>query len=787
MVVKISIKKNSHTLEPPTQLGLSRIDIPDSSATNWRFGDPSTPKSWSGPWRSIAHPTEIAQIVKIMNITQYHQAFSTPFGSGPLAQAIGRNAESLQSTQLLAGQMCNLPLESLLPETVQILHTLDSSHPTLHPKQTPEISESEFISAYKCLREDTSSSPSGRHVGHYKSILDDLNLVNLHAMMMSIPFAQGFVPTRWTKVTDIMLQKEANNSRCHRLQVIALFKSDLNQAKCILIGCKLSHHLEDNKLLPSMQFGSRPGQECQSAVLHKVISHGISRLTKRPPAHIENDAVGCYDQMINSLILLLLLKLGFPTSISKCLSSLWDNTTHFIKTLYGTSSITYCSTASTPLFSPGQGSTTGPPFWLLLFFAITTSMDPSLAHAAYQSICRSIQVRSTGTASLSVSSTYTWNNQLSTTENSRREVSQVVEHLGSLAQHWERLLFSTGGAINMQKSHWYLLSWIWRSGKSTLCTIANTPAELKLTTGYSASPVAVPRIDPHTAYRTLGVYISPSGLQAQQLKHLREHSVKYYSAISTSSLTPAEVFLSYTLYLIPKLLYPLACTSLTEKQCRFIQAPALAALLPKLQLNRHTPHAVLFGNPKYGGLGLPDLYTDQGFQQLRFFLGHLYLDDDIGKLILIAISHLQLHLGVEHKCLTCPFPPFAKWIDHWWLTSIWKHMHQLKITVNIEHHWAPKKYREQDIFLMDYAMQLHLSTAQIRGINQCRLYLQVLTISDISTVEGRHLHPNILSNKPLYRTSTLQWPFQANPPKSGWRMWRVSSNTSTEVANCYNL
>jgi hypothetical protein len=30
-------------------------------------------------------------------------------------------------------------------------------------------------------------------------------------------------------------------------------------------------------------------------------------------------------------------------------------------------------------------------------------------------------------------------------------MASILKNLGNLAQHWERLLFSTGGAINMQK------------------------------------------------------------------------------------------------------------------------------------------------------------------------------------------------------------------------------------------------------------------------------------------------------------------------------------------------
>jgi hypothetical protein len=64
-----------------------------------------------------------------------------------------------------------------------------------------------------------------------------------------------------------------------------------------------------------------------------------------------------------------------------------------------------------------------------------------------------------------------------------------------------------------------------------------------------------------------------------------------------------------------------------------------------MHLNCHSPHAVIFRPPKYGGFSLPDLNTDQGYGQLWFFLGHCRLNDEVGTLIKIATSHFQLHVG----------------------------------------------------------------------------------------------------------------------------------------------
>jgi hypothetical protein len=56
------------------------------------------------------------------------------------------------------------------------------------------------------------------------------------------------------------------------------------------------------------------------------------------------------------------------------------------------------------------------------------------------------------------------------------------------------------------------------------------------------------------------VYISPYGSQKKQVSVLREYSENYSAAVHFSTLTPGEAYWSYSLYLRPKLTYPLGCT-----------------------------------------------------------------------------------------------------------------------------------------------------------------------------------------------------------------------------------
>lgn len=140
-----------------------------------------------------------------------------------MADIIGRTGDTAHARNILQGNLPSTLPGNLMPETLRILNTLSQPCSEL-PPTTPIILDEEFINAYQVMPESTLSSPSGQHVGHYKAILDDHFLVFLHASMSTLPFQTGFIPDRWKKIVDIMLQKDPGSSRCHRLRIIAPFE-----------------------------------------------------------------------------------------------------------------------------------------------------------------------------------------------------------------------------------------------------------------------------------------------------------------------------------------------------------------------------------------------------------------------------------------------------------------------------------------------------------------------------------------------------------------------------------
>jgi hypothetical protein len=196
-----------------------------------------------------------------------------------------------------------------------------------------------------------------------------------------------------------------------------------------------------------------------------------------------------------------------------------------------------------------------------------------------------------------------------------------------------------------------------------------------------------------------------------------------------------------------------------------IQAPALAALLPKLKLNRHSPRAT------YGGLSLPDIYDDQGIGQLSLFIGHLKLGDENGRLILSTLSHMQLSIGSHQPFLNTPFTVYGKLVEPNWITSIWFYANSKNIKIDVEQQWLPTLEREGDTTIIDTALTFNLTNLQLRQINTCRIYLQVITISDITTANGRYILPHIVKGQQSEdRISKLHWPKTCRP--THWVAWK---------------
>jgi hypothetical protein len=81
--------------------------------------------------------------------------------------------------------------------------------------------------------------------------------------------------------------------------------------------------------------------------------------------------------------------------------------------------------------------------------------------------------------------------------------------------------------------------------------------------------------------------------------------------------------------------------------------------------------AVVFGTPRYGGIGIDHLAAVQSHGQLKYLLGHLRCKDTTGKLIWMMVEFTQMECGCTGNVFEQSYKKYSgAIIDENWVTSI---------------------------------------------------------------------------------------------------------------------
>ena len=129
-------------------------------------------------------------------------------------------------------------------------------------------------------REATSTSPSGRHLGHYKAIVQDDTLLLCLTKFIDLVVKRGIALSRWKNAINVMLEKDDGCPRINRLRIIHLFEADFNFFLKLLWGHRLVCRANDFKMINTGQYGSVPGRTAVELVMLNQISNDICRTNK---------------------------------------------------------------------------------------------------------------------------------------------------------------------------------------------------------------------------------------------------------------------------------------------------------------------------------------------------------------------------------------------------------------------------------------------------------------------------------------------------------------------------
>ena len=762
--------------------GLDRLDVPKRTPENPVLD--SDNQDHQAPLEAREILLEVDDIHKALldrNKNHFHQAAETPFGHGILHDLVGYSGLNEAATEIVNGTFLdNQDVPDLLPETRQMIVELampDQIKSLRSPIPT-EITAADFISGFKKWKERTATSPSGRHLGHYKAIIRDAEdsevarsvdpLTDL-VTMTNIPLKYGFAPSRWCKSVSVMLAKDPGSSKIERLRVIHLFEADYNLTLKLLWGKRLVHRGEDNKCFGHQQF-ARPGHQCIDAVHKKILTYDMARIQATNLAVLDNDATGCYDRIIVALGMIAALRLGMPRNAVRMHAQALAKMQYFVKTAHGISEAFYRSVKEFLLFGTGQGSGASPSVWLTLVVCLLSALSAIATVAmTFADPWQDLFDKRNADAFVDDSA----NGVSDAHQEVPMPVPEIVGHLQHTAQTWERILFSSGGSLNIPKCFWYLVYWEWPQGRPTMMNSVSAPGIVALTQGNSPVYSVVQRKETWEAMRTLGVRVAPDGNFKKEASFLQTKAENFARRLLISRLSRLDTYIFHRSTYVPAMTYSSCVTTMDPATLNNIQRKAICAILEKLGVNCKFPRRVTFGSKELCGLGLLDLSIEQGVRQISHFLDHVFAQDSIGNMILIELRHLQLESGSGIHLLEFPSVDFP-YLTPCWLISMREFMARHSIQLTVAKARAVPLAREHDSYLMDVFRELpNFSGDDLYDINRVRIFLQVTTLSDITDGSGKNITEDAYEARPMSdRKARLRWPRQLFITTKQRNLWK---------------
>ena len=232
--------------------------------------------------------------IETYNILGKHREFTV----NPLLEVFQYEGAGASIDLLMDGHFEDI-IQNISPTqgTSRLLHKINSTNKLKGIDD--DIMLEDWISALKAWSERTTTSPSGRHLGHLKVCLapirinlenenikravegmdpknidEDLKAIQLKILKVYYHISmtclqQGISLPRWQQVTTAMIKKDPNVSKINKLRVIHLYKADYNLILKILWAKRLVWNAHDNNMLNCGHAGSRPGYNAIDIVILK--------------------------------------------------------------------------------------------------------------------------------------------------------------------------------------------------------------------------------------------------------------------------------------------------------------------------------------------------------------------------------------------------------------------------------------------------------------------------------------------------------------------------------------
>jgi hypothetical protein len=700
------------------------------------------------------------------NNRRFRQAGNTPFLTSPLFEEVGPLGTGPGGESILQGKF-EIP-EGTDEYAAQLIKHLAMTEGIKNaPPMDIGLDVQQFIRGWAKAKERTSSGRSGLHFGHCKAGIQHAGICRFEAIMANIPYQTGHSPPRWKKEISVMFQKKKDNYDVESTRTIMLMETDFNQNNKLL-GRQLMARAEEYNTLAREQYGSRKAHSAIDHCINKRLTFDIIRQKRIPGAHLASDAVSCYDRIVHSVAALAMRARGVPAGPIVCMFNTLQEMTHYVRTVYGDSELSFQSKEQheeSIIQGVGQGNGAGPTIWAVVSSPVLDMLREVDCVCNFRTAVTGEVVKFVGYAFVDDT------DKVVTSPSPTATYKDVLELLQKAADTWEGGIRATGGAIGPEKSHFYLLDFVWKDGNFHYASSAEAPASVSVL-DKDGNRKPLQRIEPHHAQKTLGVYLAPSGNEEDQFKALLEKSQAWADKIRAGHLPRNLVLQSLKQSLWMSLKWPLAATCLSEEQCKRIMRPALRAALPRIGFVPGFPRDLVHAPKKYLGLDIPNLFAHQVTSHIQKIIQFCQSKSLTGELIRTSMQQLRVELGVNGPIFELPFQTFGCITTQSWITSTWKDMQEYGITMADSTPDIPKR-SQNDRLIMTAFVEAGFKAQELKQLNKMRLYLRVATLADLVQANGKDITlDNWNGSKQSISRPDIDWPKQGIPQKEQWILWQ---------------
>jgi Reverse transcriptase (RNA-dependent DNA polymerase) len=587
---------------------------------------------------------------------------------------------------------------------------------------------------------------------------------------INIQPASRHVPLRWQTLVEIMLEKKKGVHLVDKLRCVGLFEADCNNNNK-LMGTRMMKHAEEYNLLATEQYGSRKNRAAITQCLNKNFTTDLVRQLRQPAGLLSNDAKACYDRCVHSFASLALQRIGVPIQMIQSSFTTIQQLKHYIRTVYGESiQFTGGEEVGLPVNSICQGNGAGPAIWA----AVSTPIFEMMRHAGNGAqFCAAIN----GDAIMLVGFAFVDDTDLMVNHptNDNSSTGIIQEKMQRSITDWEGGLRITGGALEPSKSWWYLINFQWEAGSWRYMKIDECQAEVSVRDPYG-KVLPLERVQVNDARKTLGVYLAPNGDNTAEFEYLLDKAKTWQDRVWAGFLPRYAAWEAMSAGIMKTMEYPLAVTCFTPKQCHALTTPILQAGLPNSGVVRTFPRALVHGPISRQGLGIPKLHITQGVQHLLICLSYGNKPEDpTGFLLRASCQQLQLELGARKQFWDLDYNKWAHLANTSWVKHTWQFISDNGLQLQTD--LPTLQYRRHnDLYLMDiFINSAKYSPQELQQLNWCRIYLQVITVADITDARGhRILHHIWQGNKETQPRAQYAWPNQGKPSRQSWIAWRAA-------------